>query len=332
MTRRRIGFLGTGWIGRHRLSAIAQNGSVDIAAIVDPCVDHAHEAQALAPRAAVLASFADLLASDIDGVVIATPSALHAQQAIAALERGMAVFCQKPLGRSEEEVRRVLAAAQAADRLLMVDMSYRQTAAAAKLADLVRSGALGEIFAADLVFHNAYGPDKSWYYDRVKSGGGCMTDLGVHLADLVLWLTGFPEVGKVTTRMFAGGRPIGGGAPEVEDYAVARFDLETGATVQLACSWRLHAGQDAVIEASLYGTQAAACLRNVGGSFFDFELLQYRGTSSERLIAPPDDWGGRTAVAWARQLASDRSFDRKALRYRDVARLIDRINLAAGAE
>lgn len=330
MTRRRVGFLGTGWIGRHRLSAIAQSGAVDIAAIVDPSPDCVREAQELAPQAAILASFDDLLASDIDGVVIATPSALHAQQAIAALVRGMAVFCQKPLGRDEDEVRRVVAAAEAADRLLAVDMSYRQTAAAAKLAELVQSGVLGDIFAADLVFHNAYGPDKSWYYDRTESGGGCVTDLGVHLADLVLWLTGFPEVGKVTSHMFAGGRPLIGGAPEVEDYAVARFDLAIGATVQLACSWRLNAGQDAVIEVSLYGTKAAACMRNVGGSFFDFELLLHRGTSRERLIAPPDDWGGRTAAAWARDLASDRSFNPEASHYRDVARLIDRINLAAG--
>ena len=158
-----------------------------------------------------------------------------------------------------------------------------------------------------------------------------MTDLGVHLADLVLWLTGFPEVGKVTSRMFSGGRPLSAGAPELEDHAVALFDLATGATVQLACSWRLHAGQDAVIEASLYGTQAAARLRNVGGSFFDFELLLCRGTSSERLVAPPDDWGGRTAAAWARHLASDRSFDPEASRYCDVARLIDSINQAVGA-
>lgn len=330
MTRTRIGFLGTGWIGRHRLTAIAQSGAVEVTAIVDPSAECARQALAIAPQASILPSFEDLLASDIDGVAIATPSALHAQQAIAALDRGLAVFCQKPLGRDEEEVACVVAAAEAADRLLAVDFSYRHTAAGEKLAELVRSGALGDIFAADLVFHNAYGPDKPWYYDRAKSGGGCMMDLGVHLGDLVLWLTEFPEVGEVTSRMFAGGRPLAAGAPEVEDYAVARFDLGTGATVQLACSWRLHAGQDAVIEASLYGTHAAASLRNVGGSFFDFELLHTRGTSSERLIAPPDDWGGRAAIAWARRLAQDRSYDPEAVRLCDIARLIDRISMAAG--
>jgi predicted dehydrogenase len=58
-------------------------------------------------------------------VVIATPSALHAEQSIAALTSGAAVFCQKPLGRTADEVRQVVDAARTADRLLAVDLSYR---------------------------------------------------------------------------------------------------------------------------------------------------------------------------------------------------------------
>src|SRR5207237_4413923 len=119
-------------------------------------------------------SFDDLLDGDADAIVIATPSAMHAEQAIAALERGKAVFCQKPLGRNADETRRVVDAARANDRLLGVDLSYRFTDALLKVRDVVQSGELGEIFAADLVFHNAYGPDKRWFYDPKLSGGGCV--------------------------------------------------------------------------------------------------------------------------------------------------------------
>lgn len=325
MTRPRIGFLGTGWIGRHRLAAIAQTGAVEIAAIVDPSESCAREAQALAPGAQILPSFESLLDARLDGVVIATPSALHADQSVRALESGMAVFCQKPLGRTARETGRVVAAAEAADRLLGVDFSYRYTAAVAALTDLVGGGELGTIFAADLVFHNAYGPDKPWFYDRAQAGGGCVMDLGVHLADLALLLTGFPPVERVTARLFAGGRPLAESAGAVEDYATAQIDLAGGAAVQLACSWQLHAGQDARIEASFYGTQGGATLRNVGGSFYDFELLHHRGTACEQLVVPPDDWGGRCAAAWARQLAADPSFNPEAARCIDVAVLIDRI-------
>jgi predicted dehydrogenase len=330
MTRPRIGFLGTGWIGRHRMAAIRETGAVEIAAIVDPSEDCAREAQAIAPEAVVLPSYAALLDAGMDGVVIATPSALHAAQSIAALKRGLAVFCQKPLGRSASEVRDVVAAAEAADRLLGVDFSYRHTAAAAALAGLLRSGELGHIFAADLTFHNAYGPDKPWFYDKAQSGGGCMTDLGIHLCDLILWLTGFPAADDVTAQMFAEGKPLGPG--QVEDYAVAAFSLASGAAVRMACSWRLHAGQDAVIEASLYGTRGGASLRNVGGSFYDLELLRLQGTASERLVAPPDDWGGRAAAGWARQLACDARFTSDAPQICAASDLVERIYAAGSGD
>ncbi|MFY0581591.1 Gfo/Idh/MocA family protein [Cystobacter fuscus] len=121
-----------------------------------------------------------LLDLGLDGVVIATPSAFHAEQSVRALERGVAVFCQKPLGRTQEEVRRVVDAARAADRLLGVDLSYRFTTGMRRLRECIQSGALGDIHAVNLVFHNAYGPDKAWFYDPRLSGGGCVMDLGIH--------------------------------------------------------------------------------------------------------------------------------------------------------
>ncbi len=326
----RLGFLGTGWIGRHRLEAIAASGAGEVAAIVDPSEECARAGQALAPGAAILPDFASLLAAGLDGVVIATPSALHAEQAIAALEAGLAVFCQKPLGRNAPETGRVVEAARAADRLLGVDLSYRHTAAAATLAALVEEGALGEIFAADLTFHNAYGPDKPWFFDPAQSGGGCLVDLGVHLVDLALWLTGFPAVEDVSARLFAGGEPFAQGQGAVEDFALARLDLASGAAVRIACSWHLHAGEEARIEATFYGTRGGASLRNVGGSFYDFELLRFTGTTREQIVAPPDDWGGRAAVHWASRLGTQPGFDPEAHRFTAVAETLDRIYAASG--
>src|SRR5687767_5058435 len=109
--RPRLGFLGVGWIGRHRMETIAQSGAAHIAAIADPAQDLAAQAQQIAPEAVLATSLDELLEHDLDGIVIATPSALHAEQTIAALERGVAVFCQKPLARTAEATRRVVDAA-----------------------------------------------------------------------------------------------------------------------------------------------------------------------------------------------------------------------------
>jgi predicted dehydrogenase len=325
MSKPRIGFLGVGWIGRNRMEAMLATGLIEAAAIAEPNPENRAEAGRLAPNARLVADFDALLAEELDAIVIATPSADHAAQSIRALERGLAVFCQKPLGRDAAEVGAVVAAARTVDRLLGIDLSYRFTEGMGRIRDLIASGELGSIYAVDLVFHNAYGPDKPWFYDVALSGGGCVMDLGVHLVDLALWALDFPEVTAVSSRLFAGGALLPANPKVVEDYAVASFDLATGATVRLTCSWRAHAGQDADIQVAFQGSAGGAVLRNVGGSFYDFVAERNRGTARETLASPPDAWGGRAAAYWATRLAGGSRFDPAAERFVDSAAVLDGI-------
>jgi predicted dehydrogenase len=323
--RPRLGFLGVGWIGRHRMEAMIETGAIEVASIADPDANSRASALDLAPGAAVVDDVEELLAQDLDGLVIASPSALHAEQSIRALEAGMAVFCQKPLGRSAAEVGEVVEAARRADRLLGVDLSYRFTTAMQRIRELVWRGELGQVFAADLTFHNAYGPDKAWFYDPALSGGGCVMDLGVHLVDLALLALGWPEVVSVESHLLHEGRPLTDPSCECEDYAVATISTADGTVVRLACSWRLSAGREAVIAAEFFGTEGAAALRNLGGSFYDLQGYRMKGTWQDSLTDPEKDWGGRAAADWARRLAGGERFDPESDRLVDVARLIDRI-------
>ncbi|HSU16436.1 MAG TPA: Gfo/Idh/MocA family oxidoreductase [Longimicrobium sp.] len=321
----RLGFLGVGWIGRHRMEAIANTGVAEIAAIADTSPGMIAAAKEAAPAAEVASGLDELLAMGLDGIVIATPSALHAEQSVRALESGAAVFCQKPLGRTAAEARRVVDAARAADRLLSVDFSYRFTEGMREIRERIRAGELGKVFAVDLVFHNAYGPDKPWFYDPALSGGGCVMDLGVHLVDLALWTLGWPTVESVSSRLFREGTALPASPDVCEDYATAAVGVDGGAAVNLTCSWRVSAGQDAVIGAAFYGTGGGAALRNVGGSFYDFTAELYHGTARETLASPPDAWGGRAAADWARRLAEGERFDPACERLVEVARVLDRI-------
>jgi predicted dehydrogenase len=320
----RVGFLGAGWIGANRLAALAKSRLIEICAVADPIPELVEKAAICAPAAIHLSELDELLGLDLDALVIATPSAQHARQSIAALEHGLAVFCQKPLGRNTTEVSAVIDAARRADRLLGVDLSYRFTRAMQRIRPLVRSGALGEIFAIDLVFHNAYGPDKPWFYDRKESGGGCLIDLGIHLVDAALWVLDCPIL-RVEGKLFSKGRLVRTSDEVCEDYATARLDAASGAVVSLACSWNLHAGRDAIIEMAFYGTKGGAAMRNVNGSFFDFEAEHFTGTSREILAQPPDDWSGRAAIDWAQKLASDTGYDAEIERLIDVAAVLDLI-------
>jgi predicted dehydrogenase len=279
------------------MDALVASGVAEVAAVCDPAVDGA------------LDSLDELLAEELDGIVIATPSALHADEAVAALEAGLAVFCQKPLARTAAEARRVVDAARAADLLLGVDLSYRHAAAFRAAAAVVPE--LGELVAVDLVFHNAYGPDKAWFHDPELSGGGCVIDLGIHLVDLALRATGRRGFERVEARLR--GEPV-------ETYATAQLD-----EVRLACSWNLHAGQDAVIEASFYGTRGGVSVTNVGGSFYDFRCERFAGTARETLFEGPDEWGGRAAVAWAERLGRGEGFDPEAERLVELHEAIDGI-------
>jgi predicted dehydrogenase len=321
----RLAFLGTGWIGRDRMQALISSGLAEAVAIADPTERMREEALVLAPQATPVETLAELLAFEPDGVVIATPSAMHAAQAIEVLQRGIPVFCQKPLGRNAAEVAAVLAAARSADKLLGVDFSYRKTRGIGMIHDLLRQGELGRIYSVDLQFHNAYGPDKDWFFDRTQSGGGCVMDLGVHLVDLALWLLDCRDVTQVHSVLYSGGEPLAPAALPVEDYALAEFRTSEGQVVRLACSWKAHAGCDAVIRVDLQGTEGGATFSNIAGSFYDFEARRHRSTATELLAGPPEDWGGKAAIAWVRQLLENPAYDAEADRFLLVAQVLDRI-------
>ncbi|HET6433083.1 Gfo/Idh/MocA family oxidoreductase [Dyella sp.] len=321
----RLGFLGTGWIGRHRMQAVLDSGLATVAAIAEPDPGCLAEALAIAPGAESCADLQGLLERDLDGVVIATPSAAHASQSMRALQCGVPVFCQKPLGRNGEEVAAVVAAAAASNRLLGVDLSYRHLAGMEAVRALLKQGALGRVYAVQSTFHNAYGPDKAWFYQRELAGGGCLIDLGVHLIDLGLWLLDFPVVEGVHGRCFTGGEPLAKRPEAVEDYASAHLDLAGGVAMDVACSWNLPLGADAEIGLRIFGTEGSIALRNVDGSFYDFVIERFGKNGHDTLATPPDPWGGRALVAWARQLRGSPAHDPDVSALVQVADVLDRI-------
>ncbi|WP_304615582.1 Gfo/Idh/MocA family protein [Paracoccus sp. (in: a-proteobacteria)] len=325
LPRPRIAFLGLGWIGRQRMAAMLEAGDIEVAALADPDPEAVQAALDLAPDAATGRDLCALLDQRPDGIVIATPSALHAEQSIRALDAGAAVFCQKPLGRDARETAAVLRAARQADRLLATDLSYRHAAAFIALRDLIRSGDLGHVHALDLTFHNAYGPDKPWFRDRRLSGGGCLIDLGIHLIDLALWSLGAGDVRCLAAHIRRDGRPLSADPDAVEDFALATLETDQGTVIRLACSWNLPAGQDAVIGMEAFGTAGGGAVRNIGGSFLDFGAWRHHGTASQALVTPPDAWGGRAGAAWATQLRRGGGFDPQAEALVTLARTLDAI-------
>jgi len=327
MAKPRLAFVGLGWIGAMRLEALAGAGAAEIVALCDASPGRLESTARGQAGVACFQEVDELLAKAgdlrLDGVVIATPNAFHFPQTVAALDRGLAVFCQKPLALDAGQARAMVDAARRADRRLGVDYSYRFTDGARCLRDAIASGALGRVYFLDTVFHNAYGPDKPWCFDPALSGGGALMDLGVHLIDLAFWLLGDPKVRAVHGSAFRGGEPLQ--EVGVDDFATARIELKGGAVVSLAVSWNAHAGRDCVIRSNAFGTMGGADFRNIDGSFYDFELARFDGRSTTLETRESRDWMGKAILHWADRLAEDRGFDAEVERSVKVSEVVDAI-------
>lgn len=138
---------------------------------------------------------------DIDVIDIVTPGASHAEIAVAALDAGKHVLCEKPLANTVEEARAMAdAAARAARRGVqaMVGFTYRRLPAATHARDLVAGGAIGEVRQVRAAYLQDWlvDPDAplSWRLDQDQAGSGVLGDLGAHIIDLAQFVTG----GKVT--------------------------------------------------------------------------------------------------------------------------------------
>ncbi len=126
--------------------------------------------------------------AEVDAVYIATPNSLHAEQAIAALRAGKHVLCEKPLALSQADGTRVVEAAKAVGRLLGIAFQFRFEAVFARARAIVRSGALGDLRTVSLLGSSPASTVGAWR--QTPEEGGILSDLAVHLFDLLPWMTG----------------------------------------------------------------------------------------------------------------------------------------------
>lgn len=238
----RIGVLGLGAIAQVvHLPILSQMPGVQLVAVCD--VDHA-KARMIAARFGIpRVSQTDeqvFRSDDLDAIVICTPSHLHHSQAISALEAGKHVLVEKPIALDADAAAKVIAAAEASGRALMVAMNNRYRPDAAALRPFATGGELGEIFLVRSAWLNrkvrVLRP--TWRHRRATAGGGALMDLGVQTIDLALWLLNFPLVASVTCHTHPGE------GLEVEDTAAMLLRLKNGGGISLTVGWSLVAERD----------------------------------------------------------------------------------------
>jgi predicted dehydrogenase len=276
----RVGVIGLGWAGQQHLSAYRRIPGVEVVALAgqerELLISLADENH-VAHRFDTWSELLDL--PGLDAVSVAVPTFLHAPIAIAALEAGLHVLCEKPIARDGVEGQTMVDAARQAGRVLEVAFNHRLRGDVQALADVIGSGGIGRPYYARASWLRRRGIPLlgSWFTNREKAGGGPLIDIGVHVLDYALFLLGEPRVLSVNASTYAelGSRGIGGSnretadrsrpSPfEVEDFASAFLRLEGGATLVVESAWAAFRDPQDVLDFSVLATHGGAEFRSSG--------------------------------------------------------------------
>ncbi|WP_432062414.1 Gfo/Idh/MocA family protein [Streptomyces sp. S1] len=223
---------------------------------------------------------------DVHLVDVCTPGDSHAEIAVAALEAGKHVLCEKPLANSVAEAEAMAAAAARAGergQVAMVGFNYRRVPALAHARRLVAEGRLGALRHVRLSYLQDWLVDPdfplTWRLEREHAGSGALGDLGAHIVDLAQYLAGEPLVGvSAQLETFVRERPLlagvsagphasggtGHGPVTVDDAAVFTGRLASGALATFEAS-RMAPGRKNALRLEINGER--------GSLAFDLERL-----------------------------------------------------------
>ncbi|MEU2655763.1 Gfo/Idh/MocA family oxidoreductase [Streptomyces sp. NPDC007325] len=233
-----------------------------------------------------------LTRDDIDVIDICTPGDSHAEIAVAALDAGKHVLCEKPLANTVDEAAAMTAAAaRNPGRIAMVGFNYRRTPALALARAMIGSGRLGALRHLRLTYLQDWLVDPgfplTWRLKRERAGSGALGDLGAHIVDLAQHLAGEDLAGVTAlTSTFVKERPLAGSRAATGGAALGQVTVDDAALF----TGRFPSGALASFEASRFATGRKNALRlevngEHGSLAFDLERLNelhfYDGTAPD---------------------------------------------------
>ena len=230
MTKINVGVIGCGNISADHCTLIKQCDLFELVALADISPDALDRRAREFHVARRSLDYRDLLADpEIEAVWILTPPSSHAEIAIAALQAGKHVFCEKPLARTSEQCRQVVAAAKSADRVFLLGYPLRHSPDALNLRSVIQSGKLGRpVFFRD-VWALCKGSPSPAIHD-VHQGGGVLFE-HTHWLDLINYILG------PVTKVYASTHRLKPGGTTAQDTFIAILDFESGDQAVWSESW-----------------------------------------------------------------------------------------------
>ncbi|QPC84151.1 Gfo/Idh/MocA family oxidoreductase [Phototrophicus methaneseepsis] len=274
MSTLKVGVIGVGGIARVHMPGWAESPHAEVIAGADVNQEAVETWGNLWGVPIRTTSSAELINDPaIDIIDICTPNSYHAPLAIAALEAGKHVICEKPLAATPDEIKAMIAARDKSGKLLMTAQHFRFRGTSKALKAEIDTGVLGDIYhARSWMLRRIAIPARPGFLMKEHSSGGATIDIGVHILDLTLWMMGNPkpvsvsgvartEIAKIPGAFSAWDnyREVPSDVMDVEEMAAAFVRFENGATLILEVSWMLHhdtPGED--MQMWLYGNKGGA--------------------------------------------------------------------------
>lgn len=191
MARLKIALIGLGRMGRVHAAALAESDVVEVVAIADPSTQALDFGSAIFPNARTFANYLDAFSrNEVQGCIIASPTFLHPAIVSDALDSGIHVLCEKPLGLDLAVAEELINRARSLNLILQVGHWRRFSPPWAEAKRLVDAGEIGQPLLIRLSQWDANPPPASFCDSSVS--GGLAIDCGVHEYDLAEWLFGSP--------------------------------------------------------------------------------------------------------------------------------------------
>ena len=278
-----IGIAGVGYIGRIHLEASRKVPGVRVLAVATLEPERILDSF---PDLHIYSGYAELVRDDrLDAVIICLPTDLHEEAAIKAAECGRHILCEKPMGLDAASAQRMLQAAQAHGRILMMAHILRFWPQYARIKGLIDAGEIGSVRSVTACRLSKFPPWSDWFRDPARSGG-CLLDLQVHDVDFIHWILGHPQsVYTVGIQL-----PVGGwdNVHTTLNYPQAQAYVE--ASLLMPESWPfttsiLVLGTEGAIE---YTFRVGANIQERDKASHFFHLHKTGGTVSEPAVSTDD--------------------------------------------
>jgi predicted dehydrogenase len=304
-----VGLIGTGYMGK--CHALAWNA---VRPVFGDCprprlVHLAEVEEGLAARRAGELGFArstadwrDIIADpEVDVVSVTAPNAFHAAMAIAALEAGKHVWCEKPMAPSLDDAGRMAAAARASGKVAALGYNYIQNPAVRHIMALLAGGAIGTVHHLRVEMDEDFMADPEtlfFWKSEASSGYGALDDFAVHPLSLITTLLGPVEAVMADMAKPYADRPLKeGGRREVETFDIASVLLRIGGGISgVLMANRSAWGRKARIAVQIFGSKGAILFDQERMN--EFQLYQAEGSPTER--------GFRTVLTAAQHKPYDR--------------------------